>query len=115
MRARPLVHCFGHIHEGYGAQRIAWGRDAEDVSTKEMSMSQLMQWAEKGEGRDVEVLEADMEKARWDRCVRVDVSEGGKRPLQRGKESLLVNAAVLDERYKAVNAPWLVDVDLPRA
>jgi len=22
--AKPFLHCFGHIHEGYGAQDLAW-------------------------------------------------------------------------------------------
>lgn len=24
MRSRPLIHCFGHIHEGWGAERVKW-------------------------------------------------------------------------------------------
>lgn len=24
MRSRPLLHCFGHIHEGWGAERVTW-------------------------------------------------------------------------------------------
>jgi hypothetical protein len=30
-RARPLMHCFGHIHEGHGAQVVKWGREGELV------------------------------------------------------------------------------------
>ncbi|KAK7935880.1 hypothetical protein PG985_001375 [Apiospora marii] len=24
---KPLLHCFGHIHEGYGAQNLTWSRE----------------------------------------------------------------------------------------
>ncbi|OHF01179.1 hypothetical protein CORC01_03494 [Colletotrichum orchidophilum] len=27
-RIRPRVHCFGHLHEGYGSQMIEWGADS---------------------------------------------------------------------------------------
>lgn len=26
-RARPLMYCFGHIHEGYGAEVVTWKDD----------------------------------------------------------------------------------------
>jgi hypothetical protein len=29
--ARPLVHCFGHIHEGWGAKKVTW-RDDDDIN-----------------------------------------------------------------------------------
>jgi hypothetical protein len=28
-RAKPRLHCFGHIHEGYGAQRITWNTEKQ--------------------------------------------------------------------------------------
>ncbi|KAM7203252.1 Metallo-dependent phosphatase-like protein [Rhypophila sp. PSN 637] len=31
-KTKPLIHCFGHIHEGYGVQRVKWERrEIEDV------------------------------------------------------------------------------------
>lgn len=32
-----------------------------------------------------------------------------------GEETLFVNAAIMDVNYKPVNAPWMVDLDLPIA
>lgn len=29
-RARPQIHCFGHIHEGFGAQAVTWSDHGED-------------------------------------------------------------------------------------
>ncbi|KAJ8064024.1 hypothetical protein OCU04_007865 [Sclerotinia nivalis] len=31
-RARPLMHCFGHIHEGYGANKIVWDNEMKEES-----------------------------------------------------------------------------------
>jgi hypothetical protein len=34
-------------------------------------------------------------------------------PISFGKETLMVNAAIRDGKNEAVNAPWLIDLDLP--
>ena len=116
MRSRPKVCCFGHIHEGWGAERLRWADGAGEVATKECS---LEEWKEKvweeGVGK-VERIEVDLEDARERRAVYVDVSEEeGGRGLKDGEETLFVNAAVMDVDYRPVNAPWVVDLDLPRA
>ncbi|KAL8669616.1 MAG: hypothetical protein Q9168_005801 [Polycauliona sp. 1 TL-2023] len=98
-RCRPRLHCFGHIHEGWGAQRMNWS-----------------------EGRS-ESLPVEQQKTLDDRCAHVNVSQGdsddlaerSNEPLVFGKETLFVNAAIMDVKYKPVNAPWLVDLDLPLA
>ena len=47
-RARPRLHCFGHIHEGAGAQFLDWYED-EAVVGKMFSQPQtLSQLAETG-------------------------------------------------------------------
>lgn len=91
-RARPRVHVFGHIHEGYGALRGEWGPDMTLGGTK---------------------VVCDPDKVREERGAYVDVSADSGCPLRFGEETLFVNASVLNERYKAVNAPWVVDLDLP--
>ncbi|KAH8428015.1 metallophosphatase domain-containing protein [Aspergillus melleus] len=88
-RAKPRVHVFGHIHEGYGARRFEW-------STHNRSMIQV-----------------DESTAREERCAYVDVSESSPNPLRMGKETLFINASVVTVQYEPANAPWVVDVDLP--
>ncbi|KAL8765662.1 MAG: hypothetical protein Q9209_007342 [Squamulea sp. 1 TL-2023] len=96
-RCRPRLHCFGHIHEGWGAQRTNW--------VKERS----------------ETLLLDREQVLNDRCAYVNLSKDSKaeltagsgEPLTFGEETLFVNAAIMDVSYKPVNAPWRVDLDLP--
>lgn len=48
------------------------------------------------------------------RGVYLDVSSEGQRPLAFGDETLFVNASIVDVYYRPVNAPWVVDLDLPR-
>lgn len=30
-----------------------------------------------------------------------------------GKDTLFVNASIMDVRYRPINAPWVVDLNLP--
>lgn len=95
-RARPRVHLFGHIHEGWGAVRGAWEPFAS-------------------EGVKQEDVATDMEEMLEKRGAFYDVSSGSGRPLRFGEETLFVNASVCTVSYQARNAPWVVDLDLPSA
>lgn len=88
-RCRPRIHCFGHIHEGWGAERMDW-------STKTSERIQI-----------------DREKISAERSAYIDLSDSGQAGLKFGDETLFVNASLLDLRYTPVNAPWVVDLDLP--
>ena len=97
-RAKPRLHVFGHIHEGYGAVRMNWlwgERKALKVS-------------EKGDG-EVEVRNVDVSS----KSVQRKDGDGVDGPLNFGMETLFVNAANMNEYGAAVNAPWIVDLDLP--
>jgi hypothetical protein len=114
MRARPKICCFGHIHEGWGAERLKWADGVGEVAGRECSVEE---WKEKvwEEGVEkVERIEVDSKDAKERRAVFVDVSEEGGKSLKDGEETLFVNAAVMDVGYRPVNAPWVVDLDLPR-
>jgi hypothetical protein len=123
-RVRPRVHCFGHIHEAWGAERVTW-RDKPHVpaqpewnsdsksSSKLGETVELLGRTNKAEDdthtqspNDVEVIER--------RAAYLDVSSDSRRPLQYGKESLLVNGSIMNLRYKPNHAGWLVDLDLPK-
>lgn len=36
-RAKPRLHCFGHIHEGYGVEIVAWKPDPSEADRNGMS------------------------------------------------------------------------------
>lgn len=93
-RCRPRVHVFGHIHEGWGAGRMKWDGGAG----KEWMRMEGEQGEETGE----------------EGFVRLDLREDGRDGAVRwGKETVFVNASVMDVEYKPVQKMWMVDMDLP--
>lgn len=106
--------CFGHIHEGWGAERLTWADGAEDVPAKACSIADWKRGGWKEGVKSTSPVKADMDAARENHAAFVDVSENGGDALEPGKETLFVNAAVMDVSYRPVNAPWVVDIDLPR-
>jgi Icc-related predicted phosphoesterase len=94
-RARPRIHLFGHIHEGWGAQRGTWSGVADGVK--------------------LEDVPTDAEDMLENRSAFYDVSGLAERPLRFGDETLFVNASVNTVGYEARNAPWVVDLELPVA
>lgn len=102
-RCKPRLHCFGHIHEGWGAQRVKW-KDGEEP---DMKMEEHIE-----ESNEVQVKEEDMIQ---ERAARVDISKDGGAGLLFGKETLMVNASIMTVTYKPWNGPWLVDMDLIKA
>ena len=88
-RCKPRIHCFGHIHEGWGAERMDWKTGTADL------------------------VEVDMERVVEERGVYLDLSSGGDRPLKWSEETMFINASIMNVRYRPENAPFVVDVDLP--
>jgi len=72
-------------------------------------------WADEISADGIKRVGYDEAEARQKGFVEVDVSKDARRPVQRGMETLLVNAAVMDVQYKPRNPVWLVVVDLPEA
>ncbi|KAF2865395.1 Metallo-dependent phosphatase-like protein [Massariosphaeria phaeospora] len=95
-RCRPRLHCFGHIHEGWGAERVVWGEGDGRVMGKE------------------EVL-VDREKVEREKVEREGAAFVDARELVFGKETLMVNASIMTVGYEPVQGPWVVDLDLERA
>ncbi|KAK2756226.1 hypothetical protein FQN54_005634 [Arachnomyces sp. PD_36] len=88
-RARPRIHCFGHIHEGYGAERVHWGEQSQTP------------------------LQQNPKTVSENRCSYANISNDGGDALKFGEETLFVNASIMDVRYRPINAPWVVDLELP--
>lgn len=98
-RARPMLHCFGHIHEGWGVERGVWTKTEYDGGAPEpndpfedIEKPRLLDFNQLGRGSAVKVEERDEQVF--------------------GKSTLFVNAAIMDVQYKPVNAPIVVDLDL---
>ncbi|KAI9051947.1 hypothetical protein LZ554_004202 [Drepanopeziza brunnea f. sp. 'monogermtubi'] len=86
-RARPRMHCFGHIHEGYGAEILTW-RETSGVGS----------------------IAVDEKRSRVN---EYPMSSGSsKMEIDFGKETLMVNAAIINEQNQPTNDPWKYDLDL---
>lgn len=102
-RCKPKLHCFGHIHEGWGAQKVRWNNNSQlDVKIEEH-----IQFAD--------AVALDWEAMRNERAASVDIGQGSDTAVEFGRETLMVNASIMNVRYKPWNAPWLVDLDLEKA
>jgi hypothetical protein len=95
-RARPRLHCFGHIHEGYGAEVVAWNPDTSEANRNGTSTSTIRSY--NGVGPLFNQYPEPTECA-----------------IAYGQESLMVNAAIMTGKNEPDNAPWLVDIELLRA
>ncbi|KAH8157023.1 hypothetical protein CIB48_g11229 [Xylaria polymorpha] len=113
-RARPLVHCFGHIHEGWGARYVTW----RDKPTQNPSHFTDI---ENRASTVIENLSTVRDPARkrtvseWDSCVSTKHGPQDSLPLRLGRQTLFVNAAIEDVSLsQSPHLPWLVELELPR-
>ena len=91
-RCRPLLHCFGHIHEGWGYQRKSWSFDA---------------WKDDFEPRSIGAAPAE-----WGKEQERDVGYIDATSVQRGEETVFVNASIMSVAYSPCQKPWIVDLML---
>ncbi|KAF9630131.1 hypothetical protein BFW01_g312 [Lasiodiplodia theobromae] len=95
-RARPRLHCFGHVHRGYGAQRVCFEEPGEEVEDDDGMVCLPKEFVGKNQ-------------ARWKGYARL--SPGSEEALREKGQTLMVNAAIMDDEGKATNAPWLVELE----
>ena len=123
--SKPRVHCYGHIHEGWGAYLGEWREPDKEpltyLSVFDQNKSQVLETIDTLRVTSADNMTTKDEKeARYSKyseagCCSVDANPDGDVPIEKGKQTLFVNAAILDPRYKISNFPWIVDIDLPIA
>jgi hypothetical protein len=118
--ARPLIHCFGHIHESWGAKKVAWrGAEASEnpshftnVDNDNSELIESLNTLRSGRFDSAE------EKASKERKL-VELGKQGycytAPKLERGIHTLFVNAAIKGGYEETQRLPWLVEIDLPCA
>lgn len=125
-RARPQIHCFGHIHEAWGAYIARW-KEAEDggivrreTVIDEAGSRQIKRLPGLWPANTIEDENTVLSKKQnlvelsKQRGIMVDLTEGEDK-LTRGEQTLFVNAAIMDIRYRPTQLPWIVDLELPQA
>ncbi|KAK3067113.1 hypothetical protein LTR53_016213, partial [Teratosphaeriaceae sp. CCFEE 6253] len=116
MRCRPLVHCFGHIHEGWGAEIVKWSDRVDAITSTPTTINEWKDgaWHSGVAHNGLQSVSVNEEKTVERHAAYLDISRDGSR-LHHGTETVLVNAAIMDVRSRPNNAPWLLDLELPQA
>ncbi|KAL8860828.1 MAG: hypothetical protein Q9178_002858 [Gyalolechia marmorata] len=110
-RVRPMMHCFGHIHEASGAEIVDWKDRGEveagmgawengELGREEWKRSAVHEYFE-----EAEIRNPYPEAFEWTE----------RRGYRKGETTLAVNASILDSHYRPSNPPWRIRLDLKRA
>lgn len=123
-QARPRIHCFGHIHEGWGAKMVTWrdhhGEQPTHFTAIDNDRSHVI---EKLAGlepsrfdtqEDVEQKYKTLERYRQDRCCLTSHCVEDEYSLEHGRQTLFVNASISGSEDRPVPRPWLVEIELPK-
>ncbi|KAK3387495.1 ser/Thr protein phosphatase family protein [Podospora didyma] len=124
-QCRPRMHCFGHIHKGWGAELITW-RDppnqvpslSADINHEQSVILETLStvWSQTGEPREIPNRHQQLEDRATLRVCQTSHCMGDKTPLNPGQQTLFVNAAIQGlEEHETTHLPWVVDIELPRA
>lgn len=120
-RARPRLHCFGHIHEGWGAKLVTWrGASASDapshftdIDNGRSTVLETLASLRAGKWDSAEVAEEKEEKlasytARGYCAARCGSGEGVS-----DWQTLFFNAAIQGLEEGKSQLPWIVEMELP--
>jgi predicted MPP superfamily phosphohydrolase len=97
-RVRPKLHCFGHVHRGYGAQRLEFDKKVKVSGDSDTIIPLPMEWVGKNQAK---------------KKGFASIPPGSLEDFRASKQTLCVNAAMEGEKGVLHNAPWVVDLDLP--
>ena len=125
-KAKPKMHCFGHIHEAWGAKVVGWRpRDTENTETEFGSAALLTHFTAIDNDRSTlieslaslrsgkfDTAESSAEKAarreRYDEHGCCTVAQALE-----NDQTLFVNAAVEGPSEGVQQWPWAVELELP--
>lgn len=123
-RARPRLHCFEHIHEGWGAKLVTWRDELSempshftDIDNDRSVVVEKLSGFRQSRFDTTESKEQKSKKAehhRQERCYIASHCTGDTNPLEFGKRTLFINAAIQGTEEYPLQMPWLVELELPR-
>lgn len=109
-RARPRMHCFGHIHEGWGAKLMTW---RQNLSSEPSYLTDF------DNERSILIERLSTLKSKLTETSAGYISTShcvdDPNPLQVDAHTLFVNAAIEGDASLHLQPPWLVELDLPSA
>ncbi|RDW93066.1 metallophosphatase domain-containing protein [Aspergillus mulundensis] len=101
-RARPRMHCFGHVHQGWGAKLVAW---RPKISERPSNLTNIDNGRSKII-RNLSQVNLGMSVLETSHCTQDEY------PLKNKSHTLFVNAAIEGNHSHPI---WLVDLELPPA
>lgn len=93
-KVRPMMHCFGHVHEGNGVEIINWKNPATDKTPLQKN----------------EAVQGHFEEDPTENSYPQPFACKG----DHGDRTHVVSAAITTGNNRPENAPWLISFDLPR-
>ncbi|KAI0450766.1 ser/Thr protein phosphatase family protein [Xylaria acuta] len=124
-RAHPRLHCFGHIHEAWGAKLVAWRSqvseqpshftDVDNNNSKVIEkLSNIIETKHDTTDTRLEKLKTVRQFIQRGYCSTSHCA-GDDIPLEWKVHTLFVNAAAQGLERLLVQPPWLVQFELPLA
>jgi Icc-related predicted phosphoesterase len=120
-KAQPRIHCFGHVHEGWGAKLVTWRSQISDTPSHftdiDNDKSHIIETLLSLQGSKFESPEErklrEKRNAEYRLHGHCQISHCGDSmtPLGNG-QTLFVNAAVKGHN-DLDQLPWIVDIQLP--
>ncbi|KAK8090294.1 hypothetical protein PG997_005255 [Apiospora hydei] len=132
-RAKPLLHCFGHIHEGWGSKLVSWRDPPPIIESEQQQPPSHFTHIDNSQSVVIDKLsnltkgkfdDADMAKLKLERAqayarkgyCSTSHCSGDPHPLRPGSQTLFVNAAIEGrDDSLPTQPPWIVDIELPKA
>lgn len=107
-KAQPKIHCFGHVHSGWGAKLVTWRENISETPSHftdiDNGRSRVISTLLKKKAEDLENKEILRSSYETSQC-------SGDNVLSRG-QTLFVNAANKGDEEALTQLPWIVDVEL---
>lgn len=124
--SRPRVHCFGHIHEGWGAKMITWRESQShqpshftDINNGKSQVLEIVNTILPGKHdtpENIALKDAKLMKYSKQRHWRTSHLNDYEFPLEVEKQTLFVNTAMKGgDDELPVQFPWLVTLELPES
>jgi Icc-related predicted phosphoesterase len=134
-RVKPKLHCFGHIHYGYGIRRIRWEEGVNAYPNTAKGHTITFDTIENYGKRTLEDESVMGSKSKaeddgyYDGMIPLETFIGKGQAKKKGyaemgrpdaedfksdvEQTLFVNAAIMDKEGKPSNPPWVVCLELP--